>query len=93
VEGYTPPDNDCVIKVNNARVYKLTSSWPIAYANAITEAYPSDYLEQSIMKRSGFHLIVKHGKYYLCETRDGIAINCKRNGKEAIIDIECQKGN
>ena len=87
LEGYEPPEVDCNISVENAMVYRLTTSWYIAYANAITNAYPTDYLEQSIMKKSGFYLIVKHGKYYMCETRDSVVIGVRRNGKEALLDI------
>ena len=85
--GYTLPERDCTITVPNAKVYKLTTAWHIAYANAVTNAYPVDYLEQSIMQKSGFYLIVKHGKYYMCETRDCIVINVRRNGKDALLDI------
>ena len=87
LEGYEPPEKDCEVRVPDAKVYKLTTSWYIAYANAISNAYPTDYLEQSMMKKSGFHLIVKHGKYYMCETRDCVVINVKRNGNEALLDL------
>jgi hypothetical protein len=79
--------------VKNASVYPIQNEYALSYANALSNAYSLDYINQALAVNNQFYLIVKHGKYYLCEQKDGIVIGIKNNGKDSLVDIEYKKGN
>lgn len=74
--------------IDNGKVYAIKNIGALRYANALSNAMPLDYINQALTMGSTFALAVKHGKYYLCESKDGIVINIKRNAQHALIDIK-----
>ena len=81
------PQPDANFSINNGRVYAIKNIGALRYANALSNAMPLDYINQALTKGSTFALAVRHGKYYLCESKDGMVINIKRNAQNALIDI------
>lgn len=78
---------DANFSISNGRVYTIKNVSSLRYANALSKAMSLDYLNQALLMGSTFALAVKHGKYYLCESKDGMVINIKRNAQDALIDI------
>ena len=78
---------DANFTISNGRVYTIKNVSSLRYANALSNAMPLDYLNQALLMGSTFALAVKHGKYYLCESKEGTVINIKRNAQDALIDV------
>lgn len=74
-------------EVENAKVYPITSEGGMRYANAISNAFSANYLNAALNAGSQFYFVVKHGKYYLGETKNGLLINLKRNGAPAYLFV------
>ena len=81
------PQPDVNFSIDNGKVYSIKNIGSLRYANALSNAMPLDYINQALTMGSTFALAVKHGKYYLCESKDGTVINIKRNAQNALINI------
>ena len=81
------PQPDANFSIDNGKVYSIKNIGSLRYANALSNAMPLDYINQALTMGSTFALAVKHGKYYLCESKDGTVINIKRNAQNALINI------
>ena len=81
------PQPDANFSIDNGKVYSIKNIGALRYANALSNAMPLDYINQALTMGSTFALAVKHGKYYLCESKDGTVINIKRNAQNALINI------
>lgn len=82
------PQPNVNFSIDNGKVYAIKNIGALRYANALSNAMPLDYINQALTMGSTFALAVKHGKYYLCESKDDIVINIKRNAQNALIDIK-----
>lgn len=75
-------------KIDGAKTYAIRRVSGITYANSIAKAMPRDYIQTALSSGSHFYMIVRHGKEYLCEVKDGVVINIKRNGRNALLNVK-----
>lgn len=76
--------------VPNAKIYPITCPEGLSYANALADGMPLEYLLQAVSVGSHFYLVIKHGRHYLLEEKDGFVVNAKRNATNALIEINYQ---